>query len=101
MKKQDFINQWNEVKTITSGMTADEIRTYFADNVIRELEEGVGLDHNLIDINYKNILVTFIVKGNTAKLHDYVETYDNDGNFVGVMIMKNNQCHSILSMFYD
>lgn len=87
MEEQDFINQWLELQSLTSGMTADEIRDYFADNVIRELEKGVGLDHNLIDINYKDIAATFIVKGNNVRLHESFETYDDNGNFLDVIFI--------------
>lgn len=88
MEKKDFINQWEEVMEMSNGKSADEIRSLFKDRIINEVEMGEGLDHDLIDVNYKNIRVTFILKNGNAKLHYFLEAYDNDRNFVSVINVR-------------
>ena len=62
METKDYIAQWKEVKEMTGGKTMDEIRTIFGKNIKNDLRVGIepGLDHDIIDANYKDILVSFV-----------------------------------------
>lgn len=81
---KDYIAQWKEVKEMTENKTMDDIRNIFANDITNDLRVGVeaGIDHDIIDTNYKDILVTFIEKNGKAHLHNWIETYDEDGVFL-------------------
>lgn len=87
MNKKDFIAQWKEVKEMTEGKTMDEIREMFGKDITNDLRVGVeaGIDHDIIDTNYKDILVTFIEEDGKAHLNDWIETYNENGVFLGVV----------------
>ena len=89
METKDFIAQWKEVKEMTEGKTMDEIREMFGKDITNDLRAGVeaGLDRDIIDANYKDILVTFMEKRGKARLHNWIETYNKDGYFLGVVIV--------------
>ena len=87
MERKDYIAQWKEVKEMTDGKTMDEIRTIFAKDITNDLRVGfeAGIDHDIIDTNYKDILVTFVENDGKAKLHNWIETYSDTGIFLGVV----------------
>ena len=93
METKDYINQWKEVKEMTKGMTMDDIRSTFAKDITNDLraEFEAGLDHDIIDVNVKDILVTFIEKRGKAKLHTWIEMYAKNGEFLGVVDVKKYQ----------
>ena len=68
----------------------DDIRLMFQKNITNDLSESdeEGLRHDLIDINYKDILVTFIEKKDKAVLHDFIEMYNKEGIFIGAINVK-------------
>ena len=81
---KDYIAQWEEVKEMTENKTMDDIRNIFANDITNDLRVGIdaGIDHDIIDANYKDILVTFIEKDGKAHLHNWIETYDENGVFL-------------------
>ena len=87
MEVKDYIAQWKEVKEMTEGKTMDEIRTIFANDITNDLRVGIeaGIDHDIIDANYKDILVTFIEKNGKAHLHNWIETYNENGVFLDLV----------------
>ena len=87
MEVKDYIAQWEEVKEMTEGKTMDDIRTIFANDITNDLRVGKepGLDHDIIDTNYKDILVTFVEKDGKAHLHNWIEMYSKEGIFLGVI----------------
>lgn len=77
MKNKEYNNYLAEyctIKDITKGFSADEVRSFFKSSITND-----GADY--IDINYKDILVTFDV--NKRTLTDMFEVYDKNGQFVG------------------
>ena len=87
MKVKDYIAQWKEVKEMTEGKTMDEIRNIFGKDITNDLRVGIeaGLDHDIIDTNYKDILVTFVEKDGKAHLHNWIEMYNDGGIFLGAI----------------
>lgn len=87
MEMKDYIAQWKEVKEMTEGKTMDEIREMFGKDITNDLRVGVeaGIDHDIIDTNYKDILVTFFEEDGKAHLNDWIETYNENGVFLGVV----------------
>ena len=81
---KDYIAQWEEVKEMTENKTMDDIRNIFANDITNDLRVGIdaGIDHDIIDANYKDILVTFAEKDGKAHLHNWIETYDENGVFL-------------------
>ena len=88
MTEQDYINEWKEVKDMTEGKTMADIREMFKTGITNDIPNGYGADQAIIDTNYKHILVTFIEKDGNATLHNWVETYADNGYFLGVIIVK-------------
>ena len=87
MEMKDYIAQWEEVKEMTEGKTMDDIRNIFANDITNDLRVGIeaGIDHDILDTNYKDILVTFVEKDGKAHLHNWIETYSDGGVFLGVV----------------
>lgn len=78
METNRYVSQWKEVKEMTAGKTMDEIRSVFGKDVTNDFREG---DEEIIDANYKDILVTFV----DARLHNCIEAYDRNGVFLDVI----------------
>jgi hypothetical protein len=93
MERKDYIAQWEEVKEMTEGKTMDDIRNIFANNITNDLRVGIeaGIDHDIIDTNYKDILVTFVEKDGKASLHNWIEMYDKEGIFLGVVDVNSDK----------
>ena len=93
MEVKDYIAQWKEVKEMTEGKTMDEIRTIFANDITNDLRVGIeaGIDHDIIDANYKDILVTFVEKDGKAHLHNWIEMYNENGVFLGVIDVNSHK----------
>lgn len=87
MEMKDYIAQWKEVKEMTEGKTMEEIRSIFGKDITNDLRVGIeaGIDHDIIDANYKDILVTFVEKDGNAHLHNWIETYNKEGVFLEVV----------------
>ena len=93
MEVKDYIAQWEEVKEMTEGKTMDDIRTIFANDITNDLRVGKepGIDHDIIDTNYKDILVTFVEKDGKARLHNWIEMYNDGGIFLGVIDVNSHR----------
>ena len=93
MEVKDYIAQWEEVKEMTEGKTMDDIRTIFAKDITNDLRVGTepGIDHDIIDANYKDILVTFVEKDGKARLHNWIEMYNDGGIFLGVIDVNSHK----------
>ena len=87
MEVKDYIAQWKEVKEMTKGKTMDEIRNIFGKGITNDLRVGIeaGIDHDIIDTRYKDIRITFVEKDGKARLHDWIEMYNDDGILLGVI----------------
>lgn len=74
---EKYLDQWYEVAKIGCGKTMDELRKIFAKDITNDEED-------YIDLNYKDILVTFnkLVDG-TAFISRYFEYYNENGVFCG------------------
>lgn len=83
------VNIWYELLNTTSGLDMDNIRELFRDNSRGNITNNT---RDYIDVNYKNILVTFIPIwgvgydefGGKAKLNSNFEIYNENGIFCGV-----------------
>lgn len=71
-----FKAQYNEIKLATIGMSMDDIRKNYSKDITNDVEE-------YIDMNYKNILVTFQDINGKAELTDCFEYYNDNGIFLG------------------
>ena len=93
MEVKDYIAQWEEVKEMTEGKTMDDIRTIFANDITNDLRVGIeaGIDHDIIDTNYKDILVTFVEKHGKALLNNWIEMYNENGVFIGVIDVNSHK----------
>ena len=93
MEVKDYIAQWEEVREMTEGKTMDDIRNIFANDITNDLRVGIeaGLDHDIIDANYKDILVTFMEKNGKARLHNWIEMYSKEGIFLGVIDVNSHR----------
>ena len=93
MEVKDYIAQWEEVKEMTDGKTMDDIRNIFANDITNDLRVGKepGIDHDIIDTNYKDILVTFVEKDGKARLHNWIEMYNDGGIFLGVIDVNSHK----------
>ena len=60
-----------------NGCTADEIRSTFGKDITND-------DGEHIDLNYKDILVTFNVSDGIVSLSDCIEVYNSEGVFCNV-----------------
>lgn len=80
MERERYIEQYREVKETTKGMTMDEVREHFGDNVSNDFVEG-GV--RIIDTNYKDILVTFSERDGNVELSNFIEMYSSDDVFIG------------------
>ena len=74
---EKYLDQWFEIAKIGCGRKWEEVRERFAKDITNECDD-------YIDINYKDILVTFnkLVDG-TAFISRYFEYYNKDGVFCG------------------
>lgn len=82
-----YLSQFYEILDISSGCDMDNIRECFCTDITNDTKD-------FIDVNYKDILVTFeAIKGlgshydrygGKARLTDKFEAYDEDGGFVGL-----------------
>ena len=97
MEMKDYIAQWKEVKEMTEGKTMDEIRNIFTNDITNDLRVGIeaGIDHDIIDTNYKDILVTFVEKDGKAHLHNWIEMYNDGGIFLGVIDVNSYKALSL------
>lgn len=84
--KEEYIGQWKELKEMTKGFSMDDIREKFDGDITNDLTEkdGMGKGMEMIDLNYKDILVTFFGK-EVASIGEYIECYDENDNFIEVM----------------
>jgi len=73
-ERKHYIDQYNEVAEIAKGMTMDQVRKHFGNAITNDLEED-----GLIDVNYKDICVTFKEKKGRAELVDSIEIWSEDG----------------------
>lgn len=83
---EKLMYQWYEVANITMGCDMDNIREVFGDRITNDTKEH-------IDVNYKDILVTFTAQmginrgwdsyGGKAHLNDTFEYYNEGGVFCG------------------
>ena len=92
MEMKDYIAQQKEIKEMTEGKTMDEIRNIFGKDITSDLRVGIepGIVHDIIDANYKNIRVTFVEKNGKALLRNWIETYNKEGVFLGLIYVGSN-----------
>lgn len=68
--------QWLEVAKIGCGKTMDELRTIFKDSITNDYD-------GFIDLNYKDLCVTFSTTENgLAFIDPYFEWYNENGVFM-------------------
>lgn len=85
---EHYQSQWYEVMNIIGCCDADNIREVFADRITND-------DGEHIDVNYKGILVTFVIEkgvsdeydrfGGRPHLSETFEVYNENGVFLGTM----------------
>ena len=79
MEIKDYIAQWVEVKKMTIGKTMEEVHDLFGNEVTNYRRD------ELLDANYKDILVSFGEKDGKANLHTTLEMYNENDMFIGLL----------------
>ena len=79
MEIKDYIAQWVEVKKMTIGKTMEEVHALFGNEVTNYRRD------ELLDANYKDILVSFGEKDGKANLHTTIEMYNENDIFIGCL----------------
>ena len=91
---ETLVSQWYEIKDITSPSDMENIREVFGDKITNDTKE-------CIDVNYKDIRVTFTAVqgygdsydayGGYARLSDRFKYYTKEGVFAGVFDLVGNE----------
>jgi len=77
-----YIKQFLNISTVLHGTDADVIRKYYSKQITND-------DGKFIDMNYRNILITYDIE--KKEVTNTFEIYTKDGNFAGIISVYDSE----------